>query len=127
MVVIDEKLEAIARIRMAIDNDSRARQIAPENFEADDSEVATDSESDSRQWKLGSPEGKKVNFRVLVEDRSRTHREYHNLDQRLRDFIAFHFPEEALSYEDEIFVSSPLLILQIVDHVIFRYLTGKTV
>lgn len=125
MVVIDEKLEAIARIRMAIDNDTRARQIAPEN-EAD--EVATDSEPDeSWQWKLGSPEGRKVNFRALVEDRSRTHREYRNLDQRLRDFIAFHFPEEALSYEDEIFVSSPFLILQIMDHVIFRYLTGKTV
>ena len=43
MVVINEKLEAIARIRMAIDNDTRARQIAPEN-EAD--EVATDSEPD---------------------------------------------------------------------------------
>jgi len=109
MVVIDEKMEAIAHIRMAINNDIQARQIVPEN-EAD--EEVTDGELNLRQWEFGSPEGKKVNFRVLVEDRSRTHREYHNLDQRLRDFIAFHFPEEALSYEDEVFVSSLLLILR---------------
>ncbi|KAF8263167.1 hypothetical protein EI94DRAFT_1598647 [Lactarius quietus] len=103
MAVIDEKLEAIARIRMAIDNDIQARQIVSEG-EAD--EAVTDNESalSTRQWKFGSPEGKRVNFRALVEDRSKTHREYRDLDQRLRDFIAFHFPEEALSYEDEIFV-----------------------
>ena len=104
MAVIDEKLEAIARIRMAIDHDIQARQIVSE-CEAD--EAVTDSESDLRPWKFGSPaSGGKVNFRVLVEDRSRTHREYRDLDQRLREFIAFHFPEEALSYEDEIYVSS---------------------
>ena len=102
MTVIDEKLEAIAHIRMAITHDIQARQIVSES-EAD--ETVTDIESDLRQWKFGSPE-KKINLRVLVEDRSRTHREYCDLDQQLRDFIAFHFPEEALSYEDEIFVSS---------------------
>ena len=104
MAVIDEKLEAIAHIRMAVNHDIQARQIVSEVDTVPDEEV-TDNESDLRQWKFGSLE-QKVNFRVLVEDRSRTHREYYNLDQRLRDFIAFHFSEEALSYEDEIFVSS---------------------
>jgi hypothetical protein len=100
MAVIDEKLEAIAHIRMAINHDIQARQIVSERDSVPDEEV-----TDLRQWIFGSPE-QKVNFRVLVEDRSRTNREYRNLDQRLRDFIALHFPEEALSYEDEIFVSS---------------------
>jgi len=109
MVVIDEKLEAIARIRMAIDNDIQARQIT---HEGEAEELATTNEADLKQWQFGSPEGKRVNLRVLVEDRSRTHKEYSDLDQRLRDFIAFHFPEDALSYEDEIFVSFPWLILQ---------------
>jgi hypothetical protein len=108
MVVIDEKLEAIARIRMAIDNDIQARQITDEGKTE---EPATTNEADLQQpWQFGSPEGKRVNLRALVEDRSRTHREYCDLDQRLRDFITFHFPKDALSYEDEIFVSFPLLI-----------------
>lgn len=107
MVVIDEKLEAIARIRMAIDNDVQARQVASEG-EAE--EVETTNEADLQQWKFGSPEGKRTNLRVLAEDRSRTHKEYCDLDQRLRDFIAVHFPEDALSYEDEIYVSFPLLV-----------------
>jgi hypothetical protein len=102
MVVIDEKLEAIARIRMAIDNDIQARQIT---YEGEVEEPATTNKADLQQWQFGSPEGKRVNLRVLVEDRSRIHREYCDLDQRLREFIAFHFPEDALSYEDEIFVS----------------------
>jgi hypothetical protein len=110
MVVIDEKLEAIARIRMAIDNDIQAQQIT---YEDEAKEPATSNEADLRQWQFGSPDSeKRVNLRVLVEDRSRTCREYCDLDQRLRDFIAFHFPEDAMSYEDEIFVSFPLLILQ---------------
>jgi hypothetical protein len=109
MVVIDEKLEAIARIRMAVDNDIQARQIASED-EAE--EPATTNEADLQQWQFGSSEGKRVNLRVLVEDRSRTHKEYFDLDQRLRDFVAFHLPEDALSYEDEIFVSFSLLILR---------------
>lgn len=107
MVVIDEKLEAIARIRMAINNDIQARQIQSEGKVE---EVESNNES-NLQWQFGSPEGKTANFRVLLEDNLGTHREYHNLDQRLRDFIAFHFPEEALSYEEDIFVSSSLLIL----------------
>jgi hypothetical protein len=108
MVVIDEKLEAIAHIRMAIDNDIQAHQIASEG-EAD--EAAANNELDLQPWTFRSLEGKRMNFRALAEDRSKTHRKYCDLDQQLRDFIAFHFPEKALSYKDEVFVSSPLLIL----------------
>ena len=111
MVVIDEKLEAIARIRMAINNDIQARQIQSEGKAE---EVETNNESSlhkNPQWQFGSPEGKIANLQVLLKDNLGIHREYHDLDQRLRDFIAFHFPEEALSYEEDIFVSSLLLIL----------------
>ena len=78
MAVIDENLEAIAHIRMAITHDIQARQIASESDEVD--ETVTDHDLSMRQWKFGSPEAR-VNFRVLVEDRSRTHREYCDLDQ----------------------------------------------
>jgi hypothetical protein len=113
MVAIDEKMEAIARIRMAVNNDVQARQIESGCDAEETPEAFTNNESNLQQWQFGSPDGKRADFQVLLnsEECSGTrHREYHNLDQRLRDFIAFHFPEEALSYEDDIFVSSPLLI-----------------
>jgi hypothetical protein len=60
MAVIDEKLEAIAHIRMAITHDIQARQIASES-EANETVTDIACESDLRQWKFGSPEGS-VNF-----------------------------------------------------------------
>lgn len=114
MVAIDEKMEAIARIRMAVDNDIQARQIESGCDAEEAPEAFTNNESNLQQWQFGSPNGKRANFRVLLNSEEclgTRHREYYDLDQRLREFIAFHFPEEALSYEDDIFVSSPLLIL----------------
>jgi len=61
MVIIDEKLEAIAHIHMAIDNDVQAHQIASES-EAGKSVANGPGEFDLQQWKFGSPEGKEVNF-----------------------------------------------------------------
>jgi hypothetical protein len=117
MVVIDEKQEAIARIRMSIDNDAKAQRAQLEsdnemrpsgdvgcaNNEA--LELASGTRTDNH-WQLGSAEGKRMNLRVLAAEREKTHPEYHSLDERVRDFIAQNLPSDAMQYEDEIYVSS---------------------
>jgi hypothetical protein len=103
MCVIDEKQEAIARIRMAVDNIRRARL-----EDIIESEVKVDPESkSSKTWRLGSQEGKKMNFRIMVAGFAKADPQYHNLDERLRDFIACNLPEEAvkMKFEDDINVS----------------------
>jgi hypothetical protein len=35
----------------------------------------------------------------------REHKEYRRLDENVRDFITLHMPEEAMRYEDDIYVS----------------------
>ena len=100
MSVIDEKQEAIACIRMAIDND----KLVQLNSEAPDDEDV-DHNLDSQSWQLGSPEGKKLNLRVMSAELGRTHEEYRCLDEKVREFVASHMPEEAMRYEDDILVS----------------------
>jgi len=102
MSVIDEKQEAIACIRMAINNDSLARQNA--NASDDDKLCDINPDTDSQHWQLGSPEGKKSNLRVLSAELGRKHEEYQCLDERVRDFIACHMPREAMRYEEDIYV-----------------------
>jgi hypothetical protein len=109
MCIIDEKQEAIARIRMAIDNDKMAR-LNLESVEDDivESKVELDLELKGlKTWRLGSQEGKKMNFRVMVADLAKADHQYHRLDERLRDFIACNLPEEAVQmrFEDDIYVS----------------------
>jgi hypothetical protein len=107
MCIIDEKQEAIARIRMAIDNDKKAR-LDLESTEDIESEVNLDPESkSSKTWRMGSQEGKKMNFRIMVAGLAEADPRYQNLDERLRDFIACNFPEEAvqIKFEDDINVS----------------------
>jgi len=108
MCIIDEKQEAIARIRMAIDNDRKARLNLESMEDIDESEVALDLESESsKTWRLGSPEGKKMNLRAMAVDLAKAVRQYHSLNERLRDFIACNMPEEAVQmrFEDDIYVS----------------------
>jgi hypothetical protein len=107
MCVIDEKQEAIARIRMAIDNDRKARLHLEAMEDINGSEAALDLESESsKTWQLGSPEGKKMNLRVMAVDLAKFDRQYHSFDERLRDFIACNIPEEAVQmrFEDDVFV-----------------------
>jgi len=111
MVKIDEKQEAIARIRMAIDNDHTARLAAAERDSSDlDVSVAAenshlDPSTKSQMWRFGSPEGKRTTLRILTNEISQNRREYKCLDERLRDFIAYNMPREAMRFEDEIYVS----------------------
>lgn len=103
MSVIDEKQEAIACIQMAVDNN-----FAQLNSDAlDDEELCasnTDQGTVPQNWQLGSPEGKKSNLRVMSTELRRTHKEYRDLDERVRDFIAHQMPEEVMRYEDDIYV-----------------------
>ena len=108
MCIIDEKQEAIARIRMAIDNDKKAR-LNLESAEATvEGEALLDLEPESlKTWQLGSPEGKKTNLRLIAADLAKADPRYCDLDKRLRDFIACNIPEEAiqLRYDDDIYVT----------------------
>jgi hypothetical protein len=112
MSVIDEKQEAIACIRMAVDNDNLARLNSDDSEDGNvkllcdvDPNMSVDSESESQHWQLGSPEGKKVNLRVMSSELGSEREEYRDLDERVRDFIACHMPEEAMRYEEDIHVS----------------------
>jgi len=100
MSVIDEKQEAIAHVRMAVDNEKLARLSRDMEKEC---EIEEDS-IDSQPWRFGSPEGKKVNLRVISAELACQYEEYRHLDERVRDFIACHMPEEAMCYEDDIHV-----------------------
>jgi len=108
MCVIDEKQEAIARIRMAIDNDRKAHLNLECAEDIDENGSALDLESEiSNTWQLGSPEGKKTNLRVMAVDLANTDPQYHSLDEKLHNFIARNVPEEAVQMclEDDIYVS----------------------
>ena len=108
MCIIDEKQEAIARIRMAIDNDKKAHLDLDSTENIIESEVEADPESkSSKTWRMGSQEGKKMNFRNMVAGLAKADLRYHNLDEQLWDFIACNLPEEAvqMKFEDDVNVS----------------------
>jgi hypothetical protein len=108
MSVIDEKQEAIACIRMAIDNDELARLESDPDALDNDSEEPCEIDknlSDSQHWQLGSREGKRSNLRVISAELGRDQEEYRGLDERVREFVSCHMPMEAMRYEDDIHVS----------------------
>ncbi|KAF8149988.1 hypothetical protein B0H34DRAFT_785238 [Crassisporium funariophilum] len=107
MCVIDKKQEAIARIRMAIDNDIKARLDLEPTEDIIKNQPVLDLESESsKTWRLGSQDGKKMNLRVMAADLAKADLRYRNLDERLRDFISYNMPKEAVQmrYEDDIYV-----------------------
>lgn len=108
MCIIDEKQEAIARIRMAIDNDKKARLNLELAEDINEREVLDLESESSTTWRFGSPEGKKMNLRVVAVNLANDNHQYRSLDERLRDFIAFNMPEEAvqMQFEDDIYVRS---------------------
>src|SRR6266498_3295398 len=99
MSVIDEKQEAVACIRMAVDNN-----LVQLNDLDDEEPCDIDQDIDAKNWQLGSPEGKKSNLRVMSAELGRTDKEYSDLDKQVRDFITYQMPEEAMRYEDNIYV-----------------------
>lgn len=123
MSVIDEKQEAVARIRMAIDNDEKARQNLEEIDNLDEEVLEPESRSPTTTWRLGSPEGKKRNLHVLASDFAATNPNYGSLDERLRNFLAYHMPKEAVQIhlEDDIYVSLNFLIFYCLFYPTFRF------
>ena len=117
MIRIDEKQEAIAFIRMTIDNARKASEhnvnssdldpnCDPDNAEFQEPD-AEDGSATERTWKFGSPENrKKTTSRILEDNMAPLDPDYKSFDQRLRAFIADSLPEDALRYEDEIYAST---------------------
>jgi hypothetical protein len=111
MAKIDENQEAIALIRMAIDDDDKARtsqaQVDIENCVA---ELPRDLElHDPRQhWTFCSrtSSSTRLDSRQLEKIFAPTDRDFVSFDERLRSFVVHNFPEEAPRYEDLIYVRS---------------------
>ena len=76
MSVIDEKQEAVARIRMAIDNNNLARLNLDTPDDDDDMNELHDIDVnvDSQYWQLRSLEGKKSNLRVMSAELGREYK-----------------------------------------------------
>jgi len=117
MAQIDEKQEAIAKIRMAIDHDFAARAKIEADAEVNSEEdllpnlarsiwAAPDSvDGHSPHWEFGSPE-KPINSRALETEMSALgDASFKEFDERLRDFLSSCLPDEAIQYEDPILVS----------------------
>jgi hypothetical protein len=117
MAQIDEKLEAIAKIRMAIDTDVAAR--ARIDAKAAEARISNETvhmsvwaapdnvngDSDTPHWIYGSPETP-INSRTLETDMcAQGNPSFMEFDDRLRDFLSLCFPDEAIRYEDPILVS----------------------
>ena len=109
MVRIDENQEAVALIRMAID-DYNYSQTSEVDFEDSANKLPTEPDSESyglseQHWTLGSRSGTQLDSRAVEECLAPSNPNFVSFDQRLRSFIADNFPEEAPRYEDLIYVS----------------------
>lgn len=111
MVRIDENQEAIAIIRMAID-DYNSKKAKTQAAVGDGPDGITDSpnlesQNPHQHWIFGSPSsGTRLNSRELERMCAPTNRDFVSFDERLRSFITHTFPEEAPRYEDLIYVCS---------------------
>ena len=116
MTQIDEKQEAITKIRMAIDNDAAAREAKSSADFKEGCELspnlgksvwaAPDNvNGHSPHWIFGSPENP-INSHSLETDMSaQGDASFKEFDERLRDFIlSLYLPDEAIRYEDPILV-----------------------
>ncbi|KAH9970785.1 hypothetical protein BGW80DRAFT_1438007 [Lactifluus volemus] len=108
MVRIDENQEAIALIRMTIDNYHRAQNMRAQES-VDDSVPETPSSkpelySIGPHWTFSSPTGSPLDSRTLEKDFAPTNRDYVSFDEHLCSFIICAFPQDAPYYEDRISV-----------------------
>src|SRR3977135_1170643 len=108
MVRIDENHEAIAHIRMAIENDKNAQALQAQADTSDSESYVQDHiDRDSEpHWIFGSPSGTRLESRQLEKTFSVTDRNFVSFDDRLRSFIMHCFPEAAPHYEELIYVCS---------------------
>lgn len=107
MVRIDENQEAIALIRMAIDDDNRARTLQVQ-VEDHAMELPREPELNNlqvlRHWTFGSSNGTQLDSRELEKTFAPADSDFISFDERLRSFITNNFPDEAPRYEDVIYV-----------------------
>lgn len=115
MVRIDETQEAIARIRMAIDDSNKARVVDPDDDQdtEDDNTAPSSSPCDDSHWRLGAPskllDPHQLEECMIAEGRGR---EFQSFNSRLRAFLTHTFPQDAVRYEGFIQVlSSPKLLI----------------
>ena len=107
MVKIDENQEAIALIRMAIDNDNKSRILQAQIDDTGGHETDLEMLNLSQHWTFGSrTSGTRLDSRALEKKFVTGDRDFISFDERLRAFIAYCFPEDALRYEDLIYVCS---------------------
>jgi hypothetical protein len=106
MVRIDENQEAIAIIRMAIDNNNRTQlleaQTSGDKPEPDLEEA--ERHGSEQHWIFGSPSGTRRSSQELEEALAPSNHDFISFDEHLRIFITHNFPEEAPRYEDLIYV-----------------------
>ncbi|KAJ7092944.1 hypothetical protein B0H15DRAFT_938487 [Mycena belliarum] len=100
---IDETQEAIARIRMTIDNDDKATHES-EDTDHNIDETPVDPEADAH-WAFGAPVPGRLINSLAFED-ANNGSAFRNFDFRLRRFISDTFPEERIKYEDTIMIRS---------------------
>lgn len=109
MARIDENQEAIARIRMAIDNYDRARRhLDAEEDEIPDDEELHKSVMDERHWSLGAPE-KKTIAKNLEQGFRQPSRFFRHFDRNLRSFLQKHITADCVGKDEPIKVCSDRL------------------
>jgi hypothetical protein len=102
MVRIDENQEAIATIRMAVDDYNSLRAQTQE--EVDEGTTNQESYNPTQHWIFGSPSGTQSDSRELERILAPTNSDFVSFDEQLRCFITDTFPEEAPRHEDLIYV-----------------------
>ena len=114
MVQIDENQEAIALIRMAIDNDKKAQTLQDQVDMGNNTEDYRSHGLDLYQhWTFGSPSGTQLESQVLEEKFASTNHDFFSFNDRLRSFLTHWFPGNAPHYEDLIYVCSAQAICQL--------------
>ncbi|KII90328.1 hypothetical protein PLICRDRAFT_107314, partial [Plicaturopsis crispa FD-325 SS-3] len=94
----DANHEAVARIRMTIDDDERARMEAnaAEPDDEDVTEIAASTGNSPKHWTLGSPERRNADSRLLEDAKLEAGTEgFRSFDSKLREFITTHIPDDA--------------------------------
>jgi hypothetical protein len=102
MVRIDENQEAIATIRLAVDDYNSMRAQTQE--EVDEGTTNQESYNPTQHWIFGSPSGTQSDSRELERILAPTNSDFVSFDEQLRCFITDTFPEEAPRHEDLIYV-----------------------
>ncbi|KAJ7617483.1 hypothetical protein DFH06DRAFT_1062143 [Mycena polygramma] len=106
MVRFDETHEAMARIRMNVDNYDLAQREYEEANQDEDLDESPVEPQDSAHWAFGAPiPGRLVNSRA-VEETYKNSPAFKNFDLGLREFISDTFPEEYIKFEDTIMIRS---------------------